>query len=588
MPRRRAAERDGPIQRRTRSGCLTCRSRKIKCDGGKPQCGNCISRGLVCDRHIRLKWEHEFAARGLSFGREGVWSKSSENSCPRRQSQSQQTPALLVAPFVEPRHFINTYCRDFDPDSNHEQSLREETAELREQISNSSSALALRSTFPSISVPSSISPFPGLDGLDCSLFEYYLLRLCPITTPSPLAPTPFANLVAPLFTTSGQDLIVQSVLAFSARHRSIVDPQWTRTAMRMKGKALTGLLQKIRSPDITTDVILDPQVPAAMMFLCLYEILDNCDYRWVIHLRASQDFMRKRQQLLLPSAQDSGYGSLASFAERYFAFQDVISRTACGNSPIFGLEYWQRPDHSEDIDGWMGCSPAMASIIFRITELARARDRDSMSEAVFEGEVAVLERELASVGSRVTVMEALDDTLRKCVDLKKASVGLYLQCLLRDANPSTPRVSKSVGEILSSVDELVSQGCVAGLMFPLFVAGVELNPLHDDDILGVQAETSSRVSGRRLVLETLNAMVGVSLANVERTKAVILKVWRMRDLHAQGEQSVAKHNDWHTISIINVGLTQRASSGPTEILWPDQHPAKHSPEYIRGSQGRTF
>ncbi|KAF5004121.1 hypothetical protein FDECE_9335 [Fusarium decemcellulare] len=547
MPRRRAAERSAPVQRRTRSGCQTCRSRKIKCDEAKPRCRNCVSRGLACNRVLQLKWEPEFTARGLSFGREGVWSKESTTHAPRkRQLSHSPTSPLLVSPSIEPRHFINTYCSDFDPDSNHEQGLGDETFELREQADVSASALVLRSqAYPSL-LPSP-SSFPSLNSSDQSLFEYYLLRLCPLTTPSPHLSSPFANLVAPLFTlSSGHDLIVQSVLAFSARHRSITNPQWARAAMKMKGNVLHGLLQKIRSPDITADVILDPQVPAAMMFLCLYEILDNCDHRWVIHLRASQDFMRKRKQLLLPSGQDSGFGSLASFAERYFAFQDVISRTACGNSPLFGLEYWQRPDQPEDIDAWMGCSPAMASVIFRITELARSRDRDNMTEPHFESQVMELDKELGSINSNITAIEMLDDTVRRCVELKKSSVEVYFHCLLRDANPSTPRVSRLVSELLLSIQELVKQGCVAGLLFPLFVAAVELNPLDDGDMYN-RTETGSQISGRRLVLETLDAMVGASLANIERTKAVILKVWRMRDLLAQDDQlTTGDHNDWHT------------------------------------------
>ncbi|GKU15580.1 unnamed protein product [Fusarium langsethiae] len=354
-------------------------------------------------------------------------------------------------------------------------------------------------------------------------------------------------MVAPLFTHSGQDLLVQSVLAFAARHRSIRDPSWARSAMRMKGNALTGLLRKIRSPDVTADVILDPQVPATMMFLCLYEIIDNGDYRWVFHLRASQDFMRKRRQLALPSSDNTGFGSLAAFAERYFAFQDVISRTACGNSPIFGLEYWQRPDHTEDIDAWMGCSPAMASVIFKITELSRTRNRDHMTQKEYQLQVEDLDRELAFVSSNITVVEAMDENVRRGVDLKKTSVQLYFHCLLRDADPSTPQVVHLVTKVLQSIHSLLQQGSAAGLLFPLFVAAVELDPLQDDEIF-LHESLGTYLSGRQMVLEMLDAMVDSSLANIERTKAVILKVWRMRDLHTQRESplfEMGDANDWN-------------------------------------------
>ncbi|KAL4729724.1 hypothetical protein ACLX1H_004147 [Fusarium chlamydosporum] len=544
MPRRRPPGNPKPVQRRTRSGCQTCRSRKVKCDEAKPSCRNCTTRGLACNNSLQLKWESEFTARGLSFGREGVWAKEDR---PRQRNPVAHSPALLVLPSVEPRHFINTYHSDFVRDPNLEKSLVREAMMLREEDGPAAATLVRRARSTSPSLVHSISSFPTLNTPERSLFEYYLLRLCPLTTPSSQLSSPFASMVAPLFTHAGQDLLVQSVLAFAARHRSIKDPSWARSAMRMKGNALTGLLQKIRSPDVTADVILDPQVPATMMFLCLYEILDNGDYRWVFHLRASQDFMRKRQQLALPSSQNTGFGSLAAFAERYFAFQDVISRTACGNSPIFGLEYWQRPDHTEDIDAWMGCSPAMASVIFKITELARTRNRDNMTRKEYDLQVEELDRELALVSSNVTAVETMDENVRQSVDLKKTSVQLYFHCLLRDADPSTPQVTHLVTKVLQSIHGLIQKGSAAGLLFPLFVAAVELDPLQDDSIFYHEG-LETYLSGRQMVLEILDAMVGSSLANIERTKAVILKVWRMRDLHTQRESplvGMGDANDWN-------------------------------------------
>ncbi|KAM7212329.1 fungal transcriptional regulatory-like protein [Rhypophila decipiens] len=37
------------VRRRTKTGCLTCRKRRIKCDEGKPTCGNCIKSKRQCD-----------------------------------------------------------------------------------------------------------------------------------------------------------------------------------------------------------------------------------------------------------------------------------------------------------------------------------------------------------------------------------------------------------------------------------------------------------------------------------------------------------------------------------------------------------
>ncbi|KAL2795452.1 fungal-specific transcription factor domain-containing protein [Aspergillus keveii] len=51
--------RNGP---RSRNGCWTCRTKKVKCDESRPQCRRCLRLKLLCDykprrKDIRLKWE---------------------------------------------------------------------------------------------------------------------------------------------------------------------------------------------------------------------------------------------------------------------------------------------------------------------------------------------------------------------------------------------------------------------------------------------------------------------------------------------------------------------------------------------------
>ena len=43
-----------PNKRRVRSGCLTCRKRRRKCDEGKPTCQNCRTRNLECQYGLNI------------------------------------------------------------------------------------------------------------------------------------------------------------------------------------------------------------------------------------------------------------------------------------------------------------------------------------------------------------------------------------------------------------------------------------------------------------------------------------------------------------------------------------------------------
>lgn len=563
MPRRKAAHPSAPVQKRVRTGCLTCRTRKVKCDETKPRCGNCARRGLTCDTGVQLKWEEEFSSRGLAFGRQGRWSKNCNPVSPATPTSGPQPFSAdfpdpvewCLMPLVRPHHFVNTFYHDFDSDSCKEgtdEEGRSETAALESSLSSNNNTLDLlrradSSLSPTITpntatitISRSPSPYPVIIGVDTSLLEYYLLRLCPLTTPSRLASSPFARLLVPLFGLPGQEDVQQAVMALSARHRSTTDNGWSKMAMALKGGVIASLRRRL---SLASNGLWDPQILIIMMFLCLYEIVDNCDHRWVIHLRASEDIVRRSRQIETSHVY-AEFGELTTFTERFFAYQDVISRTACGNSPLFGIEYWDNASQPADIDSWMGCSPALVKTLCRITELSRLKSRGDISAVAFEQQSADLEQEL----DRMRPPDGtVGDTLAAAAELKRKSILLYHHCVLYNAAPSTPFVSESVRDILEGIRDLVRAGATAGLAFPIFVAAVELDPV--DDQLFHDKETGEVVSGRRLVLETLEEVGRCSLSNISRTRAIVQKVWRTRDMSLDEDASPHKRhgsvtNDW--------------------------------------------
>ena len=48
-------KRKRPNQPKTRTGCITCKIRRIKCDEQKPSCSKCLSTGRACDGYRTLK-----------------------------------------------------------------------------------------------------------------------------------------------------------------------------------------------------------------------------------------------------------------------------------------------------------------------------------------------------------------------------------------------------------------------------------------------------------------------------------------------------------------------------------------------------
>jgi hypothetical protein len=41
-------EEDKTVKKRTKTGCQTCRTRRIKCDEAKPECNNCVKSKRQC------------------------------------------------------------------------------------------------------------------------------------------------------------------------------------------------------------------------------------------------------------------------------------------------------------------------------------------------------------------------------------------------------------------------------------------------------------------------------------------------------------------------------------------------------------
>ncbi|ETS73852.1 hypothetical protein PFICI_14798 [Pestalotiopsis fici W106-1] len=547
MPGRKRADGTGPIRRRARTGCKSCRERKIKCDETKPVCRNCSSRGLTCHSGLQLKWHEEFATRGVAFGRQGVWTKDSGSrgsaSNPLRTTSNEGK--WLSVPEIKSHHFVHADLTDFEPGSSEIVSPHM----LVEPDQNATTLSALSSCIIVPPIPRQLAPLSTSIDFDSGLFEYYLRKLCPLTTTSRTASSPFAQLIPALLAHAGQDDVLQSLLAFSARHRSLADPRWNQKAMSLKGGVLASLQKRLSVSDTASLRHMFPQVLITMMFLCLYEIIGKCDHRWVIHLEASQDIIRIGRARGLTQPHDNTYG-LAAFAERFFAFQDSISVIACGKAPLFGADYWDNMANKRHVDSWMGCSPELAGILCDITEMGRAKTAGKMHAIELFEHADAMEARIHSLESITQVPN--DDELIWSAELKRLSALIYLHCVLYDATPSTPVVSQLVRQILEQVLRMLRAGRARALAFPVFVTAVELDPT--DEIVLRHAESGESIHGRRLILETLEAMSTDSLSNVTRIRAVVKKVWKLRDMN-MGDKSGASRteppspgqgNDWAT------------------------------------------
>ena len=96
-PRARGSGRSGP---RRRTGCLTCRSRKVRCDETKPQCANCTRLQLSCV-YNRFFFGSAIPRRQSQRGLVGLGSPTPPPQPPVSVSPPQTQP---TAPAIESLH----------------------------------------------------------------------------------------------------------------------------------------------------------------------------------------------------------------------------------------------------------------------------------------------------------------------------------------------------------------------------------------------------------------------------------------------------------------------------------------------------
>lgn len=373
------------------------------------------------------------------------------------------------------------------------------------------------------------------------LVSYYCEQLCPLTVTSERLTSPFFSLILP-YCTSASPLVSDALLALSARHLSIKDPNWAVTAVRLENTVLRELRHRLAVAD-PSEIRQDHELPVVMMLMCLYEILNRCDQKWVIHLKGAQHLISARRAVSgRGSSQPDSITELTFFAERFFAFQDVIGRTACGEAPKFDSDYWDATDTV--IDAWLGCSPALVSIVSSMNELSRSKSRNYNSTASND-----FATQAASLASSLTNLRQLvpaggdDQLLLRSAEIKRTASITYLHCALYGASPRTRIVKDGVREVLRHVSRFLEEEVAAGLVWPVFVAAVELDPL--DDELWADESTGGPVYGRALVLRMLEHMRTASIANVTHARQVICKVWDARDVAMTSDESTPPlEDDW--------------------------------------------
>ncbi|KAL1986073.1 hypothetical protein VTN96DRAFT_6970 [Rasamsonia emersonii] len=583
---------------RTRSGCLCCRQRKVKCDEQRPRCRRCRDSGRTCIYGLKLRWlEPEECAATTSLA--------------QRDSTTggRQATELLLLNMTCDDFDLYLHGRDYCSNSSTRTDVRDDMSIVVNDVDSVPEKMSqLKSISPAqkrhaYQLPPSLQYARlNLSAAEMAIFDFYANKMCPKCRFADGSKNRYRQVIIPITLVS--PLVLRSVLAVAANQLKHYDARYEVTALRYQTATIRALSRMIactsgtgnRNAAALTPSLSKTEILSIILMLCFFEFANDNSCRpvatqaWRVHLDGA------RRILELPASSFGGVGAacdtgVVTFLAGFLASRSILAYTtlvdpADGEALFRGGSYWlskiARP--VEEIDNFTSCSNEVLSIIleicYRIRKTKRrkgATDWGLLRAWKEETEIRlrnlVQELPASASASPSTASNAITEyppaltTVTRTAEAFRHAALILLQHLDPDVPvEENPVVNDSVTTILN-----------------LMTAGVPISPpgksgrsvfLWPHFIASCHVRTDEE---RIVVLRNFDTLerIGASVANraVSFIREVVERVWKQRDLRAD-------HN--------NSALFVHNNSIPCNISDDDDDPACFEWEQVMRSLGYTF
>lgn len=473
-------------QSRSRKGCVECKRRKVACDESKPSCKKCVKRGHICRYEFQLKFKEDFQTK--AFGREGVWKKngSASNSI-KSQDLSQLVRTLKYLPITNLNYyFINT--DEFD--------LNFIERPLRK--------------FPFLK-----NDDLNYDDVQCfgMALDYYLQYIIPIFNPVsiPKYKEDFNIYTVLRYCYNNQGLLCL-IIAIGCKylvHNNNLE-FWEIKSIYFKESGLRHLAMS--QSDDKIDMLL------STLLCCIYDISDDCNDNWSEHLNKCKQLLKEMNNI------NHFETSLIKFIIEFFGYQEAMGRTACKKLSVFSSEYW---NNENSISSWMGCDKRLVGLISDITDLTYERISPSVSEDKYVELSMLIEKRLEMIKvndiGEFFEMKKYEDLEEFCFllgcECKRLSALLYHHCSLMNHSPlQNYQIVIKLAKYLKFII-IENKKYWTFLIWPVFIMSSQII---------VSSEMTEYL--RSIALQMLNELEKNTLGNVNKTREIILDIWKKRDL----------------------------------------------------------
>ncbi|KAL2858716.1 fungal-specific transcription factor domain-containing protein [Aspergillus pseudodeflectus] len=466
----------------TRSGCLTCKRRRKRCDEAKPSCQSCMRLGLACEGYGSM-WATPFSPTACVFkqtkpAKKRRPSRSSTPSFSSTESPGQTSPGCFSAgsPAAE-----QTPITPASPPS--DQDSPREPIDCGQEPNQSNHLV--------IAPPSPSRLISHLSNSNTHYLQYHLEYGSRLLANLETDENPLRLLLIPRALSS--PLLMNALCALSATHfANRAHDSWSaeQEGANYYIDTMRGLRTALaKGPSVQDDAIL------AVALLCKYEITRGSVKQWAVHLEALDSL--------------------------------VLSRGGFGHLDDDTADFVQGLSHSgtRKLDIYIGYTEELIKICARIADLALL----ATDPLALKSEIKTIDTLLRTWTSTKTtyiipkgITKSAIARLRMVADSFRDAAYIYLYSAIERLPSSlqpgkTLDISRSkpaaIQKLLQRIkDNPIDNNCeYSALTFPLFIAGCEATSQTDRD----------------LVLQSLITVeVNFGIGNVKRAKELLGVLWR--------------------------------------------------------------
>ncbi|RAK99373.1 Zn(II)2Cys6 transcription factor [Aspergillus ibericus CBS 121593] len=562
---------------RSRTGCLTCRRRRLKCDEAHPVCMRCQRSKNHCVYGVRLQWQDDMRTAGKCHGRTGIGSRKKSLQCMESaeddlshstRAQQQDHPdndgvsALILTPpsSHSPLRAATSECVSIPT----ENSYRARYYSWKEgKVQSPRTSLQV--------LPWSIG-VPDVDDVCLSFYESVMCKVA--VTVDDEYTNPLRNTVMRMVFRS--ELAYYSVLMASAQYLRSFERRFDLLEMQVRQKVLGGLRRALTKPCLDLEDVLLPTI-----FLCssACQISHSCDASWVRHLTCFQLVIKQKIRghtpTYVPQLFLSYFSAHLVLAKSLFPIDRVLTVVDVWNDPSSTVNAegasWtssevlskvMRPETLNEIDMWNGMSNHMLLLINDILSLKDDVQALHEQDMLLEEKQTAIEAKITTLQTSLqTITHLLPNSLHqfrdsaegahRCRLLEYTSEAYRLAACLLLSEASTPaflgytsgfgmgldtmRKQRHIDSILSLVESIVSSLDYLPISWPLWAL-----------FIASCCSTSEPEKTRALAL--FHAAQGKApYENTVRAQTVVELLWQRRGLNVEGVRMRIGRFEWESV-----------------------------------------